>query len=238
MVSIINFNLFLNHNKSVYYKMKIKILLVFLASFLLSYSQYDENVKAILKEVSKNKDSYKTFKAKFELIYNNRQIKQNETNKGEAIFEGNKYKLSYLKSISIFDGKVLATVLPEEKEITITDAKKNDEHLINIYKLFDAFNKGHKYMYQGEMIEDKVQLYVIQLFPLDIKKEYKMITLKVNKENYMIYSIKYEKKNGIDITIKINSIEKIKIKNVAFFSYQNPEYSSYDIVDLREKKKE
>ena len=55
-----------------------------------------------------------------------------------------KYKLKFLDAIQLFDGKALYTIVPENEEITITQAEEEEDFGLNPKELLQFYKEGYE----------------------------------------------------------------------------------------------
>ena len=60
---------------------------------------------------------------------------------------GEKYKLIFMDAIQLFDGRALYTIVPENEEITVTQADDDEDFGINPNELLQFYKKGYDYQW-------------------------------------------------------------------------------------------
>lgn len=213
-------------------KILISSLLIILS--LNSYSQVDENALAIFKNMEKVKDKIKSMKVEFEVEIINRQNQNSQIDSGYAIIKKDKYFLNYNNSKSYFNGNTLATYLPEDEEVTLTHASKDDDNIFNISNVFNIYKKGHKGQFVGEFKNSGKNYYQVRLFPEDLERKYRSITIDIDKKTILPYKLVYSRKDGLDLTIKMYKFDTKYPITEETFEFNEAKYPDIDVVDMRE----
>ncbi len=129
----------------------LALLFAFTIVFQLVYGQTDPKAKAILIEVSKKYRSYNIVKANFTFSIENKQNNVKQTEKGTLYAKSNSkmYKVIMDERDLISDGKVQWTYLKNDEEVQVSNAD-NSVDALNPANVFTLFEKGFKYIYNGE----------------------------------------------------------------------------------------
>jgi len=216
--------------------MKKQLWLV-LSLLLLTMSQYsyaqNDAAKALLNKVSQKYNGYKTIQAGFTL-----DIKQangsSHSDVGTLYLDkaNNKYHVNTKNQILISDSKTQWNIMKAEKEVEISEAN-NSTNEINPTNIFSFYTSGFKYALAGTEKVKGMSLSVVELTPVDSKKNYSKIKLRVNKVNNLIYDTAIFDKSGNHYTYTLKAQEGNKAIASSFFTFNKSNYSGFDIVDLR-----
>ncbi|RKE42033.1 LolA family protein [Sphingobacterium detergens] len=216
--------------------MKKQLWLV-LSLLLLTMSQYsyaqNDAAKALLNKVSQKYNGYKTIQAGFTL-----DIKQangsSHSDAGTLYLDkaNNKYHVNTKNQILISDSKTQWNIMKAEKEVEISEAS-NSTNEINPTNIFSFYTSGFKYALAGTEKVKGMSLSVVELTPVDSKKNYSKIKLRINKVNNLIYDTTIFDKSGNRYTYTLNAQEGNKAIASNFFTFNKSNYSGFDIVDLR-----
>ena len=146
---------------------KLKLLLLLLASNF-SHSQ-DRELKAqrLLEEVNLKMEIYKNFQIDFKYVLVNEIENIRQETSGKIIIEKNKYILDILGVKRIYDGNRLYTISPEDREVTISKLNEEDENTISPSNLFNFFEEGYNYNLDIVQIKSGRKIQYIKLFPID-----------------------------------------------------------------------
>lgn len=164
-----------------------------LFSLVLS-AQNSDSAKALLDKVATTMNSYENMEIAFESSLSNASagIKEGDEAplKGTILLAGEKYKLDYLGSTFLFDGKKLYVINRDEKEINTSDADldSNDgfiypSKLLTFYKEGYNFELGKKQQINGKEIQ------FIELTPIDSNSEIVKVELGIETSTNHIYKL-------------------------------------------------
>jgi outer membrane lipoprotein-sorting protein len=215
-------------------KKLIALLFAVTTIFSVAQAQTDPKAKAILAEVSKKYRSYNTIKADFSFGVENKQNNLKQTEKGTLYAKSNskKYKVTMAERDLISDGKVQWTYLKNEEEVQVGDAD-NTEDALNPANVFTIFEKGFKYIYNGEKKVGSKVYQMIDLAPLDTKKAYFKIRLSVDKAAKQLASVMIFDKNSSIYTYTITAFTPNAKVPESTFTFNPKSHPGVEIVDLR-----
>ena len=141
--------------------------------------QKDQQATNILNAVTTTTKSRKTIALNFTFTVKNGDMK--EVQKGDLKIKDNKYWYTIFGTTKISDGKSIAEVITEDKEVSISSANFNDPDEFSPQEMFTIYEKGYKYRYMGQKTDNEVTLDLIDLYPdADNTQPYRRITLFVN----------------------------------------------------------
>lgn len=207
-----------------------------LSILLLIGSQYgyaQNDAKALLNKISQKYNGYKTIQAGFTL-----DIRQanggTHSDVGTLYLDkaNNKYHVNTKNQILISDSKTQWNIMKAEKEVEISEAS-NSTNEINPTNIFSFYTSGFKYALARTEKAKGTSLSVVELTPVDSKKNYSKIKLRINKANNLIYDTTIFDKSGNRYTYTLNAQEGNKNIASSFFTFNKSNYSGFDIVDLR-----
>lgn len=214
-----------------------KVILAFLVTGFLgsvALAQTDPKAKAILADVSKKYRSYDVVKTDFTFTLDNKQAKVKETQQGTLYVKANanKYKVAMTNQELISDGKVQWTYLKQDKEVQVSNVDPSGEAL-NPAKIFTIYEKGFKYIYTGEQKVGAKTYQMIDLSPIDAKKNVFKVRLSVDKAAKQIANIVIFEKNGNTYTYNVKTFSpNVKVPE-ATFAFDAKKYPGVEVVDLR-----
>lgn len=215
-------------------KKLIALLFAFACISTVVYGQTDPKAKAILAEVSKKYRSYNTIKANFSFSVENKQNNLKQTEKGTLYAKSNskKYKVTMTERDLISDGKVQWTYLKNDDEVQVNVAD-NSEDALNPANVFTIFEKGFKYIYNGERKSGTKVYQMIDLSPVDTKKPYFKIRLSIDKTAKQLANVVIFDKNSSIYTYTINAFTPNAKVPESTFTFNAKNYPGVEIVDLR-----
>lgn len=215
-------------------KKQIGLVLSFLLLTISQYSYAQNNAaKALLNKVSQKYNGYKTMQAGFTLDI--RQANGSSHSDAGTLYldkANNKYHVNTKNQILISDSKTQWNIMKAEKEVEISEAS-NSTNEINPTNIFTFYTSGFNYALANTEKAKGVSLSVVELKPIDSKKNYSKIKLRINKANNLIYDTTIFDKSGNRYTYTLNAQEGNKAIASSFFTFNKSNYTGFDIVDLR-----
>jgi len=217
-------------SKTYIMRSKVAILLLLFLFTLNTTAQNDPEAVKILDKFSANALGAPSVSIKFELVTTNQTDNTNDTLAGSVILSKDKYKLDLPDNIVWFNGETSWSLLPAEKEVTITKADKKDNSFQNRPSLiFSMYKKGYK----CRLIEDKADSYIIDLYPEDIKNEILRVRLSIGKTLLNLNSLEYKRRDGVIITVHVKEYD-LKVKpDSDTFIFQPDKHKGVEIIDMR-----
>lgn len=212
----------------------LAMLFAFTSVFHVVYGQADPKAKNILTEVSKKYRSYNIVKADFTFSVENKQNNVKQTEKGTLYAKSNsrKYKVSMDERDMISDGKVQWTFLKKDDEVQVSNADNSDDAL-NPANVFTMFEKGFKYIYNGERKVGTKVYQMIDLSPIDTKKPYYKVRLSIDKVAKQLTNVVVFDKNSSTYTYNISAFTPNPKVPESTFTFNSKSHPGVEIVDLR-----
>ena len=215
--------------------------LLFIGITSQAFAQKDAQAKAILDKVSQKYHAYNIVKSDFTFTINDQQNNVQQSQDGTLIVQAktNKYKLTLYgqgsKAVEqeiISDSKSQWTYLAKDKEVQLNKVDNSDEGF-NPAQMFTLYEKGYKYLYNGDQIINGKTYQVIDLTPDDAKKSFFKVRLMIDKVKKQLYNALIFDKNGSHYSYTINSvIPNIPVPETTF-TYDAKAHPGIEVVDLR-----
>ena len=215
-------------NKLQMKKITLSSLILFLGITSLTYAQ-DNKAKTLLDEVSAKMSSYKNMTILFNSILTNEDAKLEEGDedplKGNVILEGDKYRLNYLETDFLFDGKTLYVINHDEKVIAINDSDFDAEDgFIYPSKLLTFYKEGYNYTFgklktiKGKKIQEVI------LTPIDSNSIIVKVILGIDTKTKHIYQLAQTGSNSSITTFTITSLKSNQDLEKSTFSLDKDAY--------------
>ena len=217
--------------------MKFFNIIILALLFSVNINAQDSNskkAKTILDKVSAKTKTFTTIQAIFSFEMENQQENISEKTAGKIWIKNEKYKLELMGTVTYCDGKISWMHLPDDEEVNISAVDNDSDNSMNPAKIFTMYETGFKYKYINEVFEDTRALHVIDLIPLDYDGEFSRITLKIDKSNNTVYSMKRFGNDGNIYTVKIKKMETNKPLNDSMFKFDKTKFPGVEIIDTRE----
>ncbi|MFV0248509.1 MAG: LolA family protein [Tenacibaculum sp.] len=206
---------------------------LFFTVFFISINAFNQNsslkAKQLLDEVSSKMGAYKNMIIGFNSTLVNKQagITNDPPIRGNIIIAGDKYNLEYLGNSFLFDGKNLAVVNHEEKEITLSDYNLEDQdNFIYPYKLLNFYKQGYHYK-MGKLENGRgKKIQYINLTPIDSNSDIIEVKLGVDAKTKHIYELVQIGSNGVQTTFTITRFKSNQPISEKAFSLDREKYTS------------
>jgi outer membrane lipoprotein-sorting protein len=224
-----------------------KILVFFLlidlaANHAFAQNDKDAAAKKILNEVSRKYRSYDVVKTDFTFTFEDRQAGTKDSQTGTLVSrsKSNKFKVtiyspedkSTVSQEIISDGKSQWTYNKKDKEVELSDVDHSSD-TFNPAQIFTIYEKGYKYVYNGDEKVDGKLCQVIDLTPEDSSKPFFKVRLSVDKAKKQVYSAMIFDKNGSRYNYVISSFTpNVKVPE-STFTFDKKDHPGVELVDLR-----
>ena len=212
-----------------------KVLLPLLFLFILLKAdllqgQNDPRAIKILDSFSSNASRAPSVSMVFRMISTNLMENTSDTLNGSIILSRDKYKLSLGDNIVWYNGETNWNYLTAEKEVTITRPDKKDQSFQSRpSEIFSMYKSGYK----SKLIEDKSDVYIIDLYPEDIKSDLIRVRLSMIKSDLTLSSLEYKRRDGLTITLQISEYNLKQKPGPDTFVFQTGKYEGVEINDMR-----
>ena len=200
---------------------RFALLLVALLTLTLAQSQ---NAKSLLNEVSTKVKSYDNIKIDFKYTLDNAKEKVSQDTRGDVTLQGDNYILNMLGTTSIFDGKNMYTIVPEDEEVTISKYNAKDDKAITPSKMLTFYEKGYTYKMDVTQNVKGRKIQFVRLSPIDSKAEIKNILLGIDVQTKHIYKLIQTDANGTKYTLTVNSFKTNQQLSETLFIFDEAKY--------------
>lgn len=197
-----------------------------------AFAQYDPKAKEILDAMSQKYQSIGAFESDFSYSMENTSQSISEDFEGKIIVNGDKYRLKMGGQEIINDGNTVWTYLEEVNEVNI-DNYDPSEGDISPTQIYNAYQRGFKYVYlEDESLEGEAYQ-VVDLLPENTNNQFFKIRLHINKVNKTLKKWQIFDKNGTMYTYQISNFKPDAQISNAVFSFDTSKYQGVEVVDLR-----
>jgi outer membrane lipoprotein-sorting protein len=218
--------------KNIMRKCSLLIIALIFLQVNFGFAQVDKKANAILAGVSAKYKSYKSITVDFAYTLENPAAKIKETQTGNLILSGAKYRLNIAGQEVICDGKTTWTIMKEAKEVQVNSVDANEEG-IKPAEIFTMYDKGFLIKFVNENNAGAKVLQNLELTPTDKSKAFFKIKLSVDKASkQLVKSIIFDK-NGNRYTYAIKSFKANTPTTTSTFSFDPKKYPGVELVDLR-----
>lgn len=206
---------------------KLGLLVLGILFSLQSFAQNSPKAKQLLDEVSTKMSAYNNMQIEFTSLLRNEVagLTNEQPILGKITIAGEKYNLNYLGNNFIFDGKTLAVVNTEEKEVTINSGDlEEDDGFIYPSKLLTFYKEGYNYK-MGKLTAVKGRkIQFVELFPIDSNSDIKKVLLGIDAKTKHIFSLNQQGSNGAETIFTITKFKQNVAVSSSFFSFDKEKY--------------
>ncbi len=193
----------------------------------------DDRAAKILNDFSSRIDAAPSVKLDFTFIVSSLRDDAQEEFTGTIVMKGSKYRLETMEMVSWFDGTSVYTLMPDVKELIISDPDEDGGIMANPVNLFSIYDEEFRYRFIGEARQSGKVLYEIDLHPLDLDRDFHTVKLFIDKESLFLYSAVIAAKDGTRYTFLVNDYDTRKQLPEDFFTYSKEKYQDVEIIDMR-----
>ena len=193
----------------------------------------DPVAQKILDRLSTATKAYKSIKASFTYTLENKKENTKDSQKGQLVLKGEKYKLNIAGQEVLCNGITLWTLITDAEEVQVTEPEY-EEDAISPANIFTLYEKGFKYRFHAEEVKEGQTYQLVNLYPVQAnEKPYHTIRLFINKNKNQLSSILIMGKEGDHYTYSINSMVTDQDIPDAEFEFDPSKHPDVEVVDLR-----
>ena len=201
----------------------------FIGMTVSAMGQTSLEAKKLLESASQQMESYDNIVFDFSYVLNNRMEQINQENSGQVTVADEKYKLNFLDAIQLFDGVALYTIVPENEEITITQADQEEDFGINPNELLRFYKEGYDYHWDISQRVKGKNIQFIKLIPTQDDGDLRSLLIGIDTQKNHIYKLIEVGDNGTVTTLTINEMEVDSALPENFFVFNKDDYPEYYI---------
>ena len=200
---------------------KLVVTIVFFLSVISIFAQDTAKAKSLLDEVSANIKSYDTLYIEFSNSLVNTEEDVSQVTKGNASLKGDLYVVNLLGVTTVFDGKKVYSINPEDEEVNISDP---DEDVFTPAQFFSFYEEGYNFELDKEVTHNGRKIQYVKLLPIDSDSDFKYVLLGIDTKTKHIQNIIQKGKNGTDITLTITSFKTNLELSKKLFEFNKSKY--------------
>lgn len=205
---------------------------------------YDPKAKAILDEVSKTAKAYSTITATFSITMK-KADNTSDTKNGTVVMKSGKYKITLENKVKdavkkeeyYNDGKTTWVYSESKKEVTIDNAPTASatSNTISPNDIFTIHEKGFKYKFIKEEVQNGVTVQLIDLYPeKPEKKNYHTVKLTIDKNKKQIIKVIFLNKDGSSTTYTVKTFTPNLDVPDSTFQYDEKAHPGVTRIDMRD----
>ena len=207
----------------------MRLMCLLLVSSTLLFAQGPEQAKHLLNQVSAEIKKQKNLRFEFQYVLENKEEDTRQETEGKVTLAGNQYKLEFLEVIQLFDGNKIYTIVPENKEITVSAPEENEAISVNPSQLLNFYEEGYGYEWD---IRQKVMgrnIQFVKLIPTEENVDVQYFLLGIDIAKNSIYKLIEIGNNKTSTTLTIKNQEENISLPPDFFEFNSAEFPNYYI---------
>ncbi len=208
------------------------LLTIALLSSHVSRAQYDPKAKEILDAMSEQYKKNSAFTSDFAYTMENPTQSISEEFTGNIVVLGDKFRLKMGGQEIINNGKTVWTYFEEVNEVNIDNYEPTEGDL-SPTQIYNAYQRGFKYLYVEDQQEGGQTYHVIDLIPENANNQFFKIRLFINKNDKTLRRWKIFDKNGTHYTYEITNFNPNAKVSKDMFAFDSTKYQGVEVVDLR-----
>jgi outer membrane lipoprotein carrier protein len=201
-------------------------------------AQKDPNALKTLDAMSEKYRKMTAFRADFTYELFNQVTDTKESEKGQILVMGDKYKLTTGQLEKYNDGNTVWTYYREFNEVNIENYVPGETELSPNY-IFSAYKKNFKYGMESEMNIGMRPSFVIRLEPESPEKspiQFQWLKVYIDKVDYTLWGWQTLDKTGNTYTVKVNGFDPFSGATDAMFRFEESKHPGVSVSDLRDSK--
>ncbi|MGB5461820.1 MAG: outer membrane lipoprotein carrier protein LolA [Aureibaculum sp.] len=197
-------------------------LAIFMSS--LGLAQEEAKAKQLLDEVSKKMNTYENIYVEFKYKLDNNEEDIHQETRGNVTMKGDLYKVNFLGTNQIFDGKKVYTIIEEDEEVNISNGDADDEDTVTPSKFFSFYKNGYTYGWDVLQNLNGRKIQFIKLVPIDSNSEIQHILLGVDVKTNHIYTLIETGNNSTVTTLTISKFKTNQPLSKSLFKFDEGKF--------------
>lgn len=191
----------------------------------------DERSKRLLAELTEKMATYKSYQIDFVVSMPG----QFTDVPGRFVVSGDRYYVSFNGTEVFFDGKVVSTYNPAQKEVIIeTPNTQSGDLLSNPSRFFRLSEADFSHRYRGAVSRAGGSVEWVELTPLKTGEGYAMIQLQIDPATKLPVSVAYSADTKQDaVTIQIRKFTPDVAVTAAQFTFDRTKHKDVEVIDFR-----
>ncbi len=195
-------------------------------------SEYDKEARKILDAMSQHYQAIGAYEADFSYTMEIPDQPQADQFEGQITVKGDKFRLNMGGQEVINDGTTQWTYLEEANEVNI-DNYDPEEGDISPTQIYNAYQRGFKYVYEEDETINGKAYQVVDLIPENKDNQFFKIRLHISQEDKVLKRWKIFEKNGTRYTYDINNFDPEAPVDDEVFTFNKRKHKGVEVVDLR-----
>lgn len=152
---------------------------------------------------------------------------------GKAYIKGNRFKLEMEDMHIWFDGETQWVFMKNANEVNISNPSSQEIAAISPLALLGMYKNGYTIKAPVSKAIKQIPVYQIEMQPATGNKDFKQVTVSINKNNYTLVQVVLTAVNGMKTQINISRYNANFQFEDSLFRFNKTAHPGVEIVDLR-----
>tara|TARA_B100000508_G_C11424012_1_gene259856 strand:- start:172 stop:825 length:654 start_codon:yes stop_codon:yes gene_type:complete len=203
---------------------KAAILIAILLLNLTAFSQNSNEAKALLDEVAEKVENYNNIFIEFNHKFDNSDADVHQETRGNVTLKDDLYRLNYMGTEQIFDGKKTYLIVHEDEEVIIQNGGADNEETLTPSKMFSFYKNGYTYAF-GDLKNIKgIKIQYVKLTPINSNSEITNVLVGIDVKTKHIYNIIETGNNSTITTLEIRTFKTNQPISEKLFIFDTAKY--------------
>lgn len=214
--------------------MKKSILIITTLFFTIGlFSQNSDEARKIVDKTYNDYISSQGIRLSFELITMDSDGEELDSHEGVASIKGNKFHLEMSDIDVWFDGKTQWVLMKGINEVNISNPTDSELASISPLALLGIYREGYQLKAPINNTLNKINVSMIEMTPIDANKEFKAITICIDKASGKLVQANFTLKNNMQNRIDITNYNDNYKYSDSDFIFDKSKFKEVEIIDLR-----
>jgi len=193
----------------------------------------DPAAHAILGNVRRNFESFRSLKFHFSVITENRmEGVRNTVGNGTILMRGDSYNLSFLEMTTISDGRTVWNFNSETNEVYISRVNPDDFETMNPLMLINSYQDHFRGTLIREQMENNIHVAIIDLRPFETRNFHR-VRMVVNMQNNSLVRSEIHDRDGTILIFQIDQMQTNVPTPSNQFRFDVARHPGVEVIDLR-----
>lgn len=197
------------------------------------FAQSSADSRKIIDKTYNDYISSDGIKLSFDLTNIDSNGEKYDSQKGVASIKGNKFHLKMDDMDVWFDGKTQWVLMKSINEVNISNPSESELASISPLALLGMYKDGYQLKAPQSKTLNSKSVNLIEMTPIDAKKDFKSISIYIDKTGGRLNQVNFTLKNNMQTKIDITDYNDNYKFSDNDFVFDKSQYKNTEIIDLR-----